>query len=145
MEPTSTPRHLEDCPAPEHARRVLIVDDEAPVRHFVDRVLRQAGYATIVAENGASALATFAEQGPFDILVTDLRMPKLAGDELARQLRLRQPDLKVLYLTGHSDELFESRGTLWADEAYLEKPQTMAGLREAVSLLLFGSTRAPGH
>lgn len=129
---------------PGTGRTVLIVDDEASVREFVDRALSLAGYHTTVAGDGPEALAIVAEHGSFDLLVTDLRMPQMMGDELARQLRLADPLLKVLYLTGYSDELFRDRPTLWSDEAFLDKPQGVDALLEAVSLLLFGNTRAAG-
>ena len=130
--------------SPAIGRTVLIVDDEASVREFVDRALSFAGYQTTVAADGPEALAIVAEHGTFDLLVTDLRMPQMMGDELARQLRLADPFLKVLYLTGYSDELFRERPTLWSDEAFLDKPQGVDALLEAVSLLLFGNTRAAG-
>ena len=62
----------------------------------------------------------------------------MAGDELASRLRQRDPDLKVLYLTGYADQLFKSKHTLWDGEAFLEKPCSIGGLLEAVSLLLRG-------
>jgi two-component system, cell cycle sensor histidine kinase and response regulator CckA len=130
--------------APDSRRTVLIVDDEPSVREFVERALSFAGYRTIVASDGPEALAVVAANGPFDLLVTDLRMPQMMGDELARQLRHADPALKVLYLTGYSDELFRERTTLWSDEAFLDKPQGVDALLEAVSLLLFGNTRPAG-
>ena len=69
-------------------------------------------------------------------------MPGMTGDELARRLRQSEPALKVLYLTGYSDHLFKEKTMLWADEAFLDKPCSVKGLREAVSLLLFGSFAA---
>ena len=57
-------------------------------------------------------------------------------------LRQIEPALKVLYLTGYSDRLFKEKTMLWAEEAFLDKPCTVKGLREAVSLLLFGSLAA---
>ena len=120
--------------------RVLIVDDEEPILRFVDRVLRKAGYETSPASGAADAL-TLAEKSSFDLLVTDLAMPDMNGDELARRLCLRLSDLKVLYLTGFSDRLFAERHTLRSNEAFVDKPVTPTGLLEAVSLLLFGHTR----
>jgi two-component system cell cycle sensor histidine kinase/response regulator CckA len=70
-------------------------------------------------------------------------MPQMQGDELARRLRQRQPALKVLYLTGYSDQLFKDKITLWEDEAFLDKPCSVKGLLEAVSLLLFGRFDVP--
>jgi len=121
--------------------RVLIVDDEEPIRRLAERVLRLAGYETAVASDGPEALKTAEDQGPFNLLLTDLVMPGMQGDELARQLRGRDPELKILYFTGYSDRLFNERAVLWEGEAFLEKSASMSGLLEAVSLMLFGHTR----
>jgi len=72
-------------------------------------------------------------------------MPQMLGDELARRLRQSEPGLKVLYLTGYSDRLFKEKVTLWADEAYLDKPCSVKGLQQAVSLLLFGQLEKPAE
>jgi two-component system cell cycle sensor histidine kinase/response regulator CckA len=122
---------------------VLVVDDEESIRKFVDRVLRDAGHQTALASDGPEAIEVAAKLASLDILVTDVMMPLMAGDELARRLRLLQPSLKVLYLTGYADNLFKEKVTLWEDEAYLDKPCTMAGLVQAVSLLLYGRLDAP--
>ena len=123
--------------------RVLVVDDEAGIRVFAARVLADAGYATAVAGDGAEALRMVDEQAPFDLFVVDINMPGMRGDELARQLRERDHNVKVLFFTGFSDRLFEQRHVLWEGEAFLEKPVTRNGLLEAVALLLFGHTRGP--
>ena len=117
--------------------RVLVVDDESAVRRYVVHVLKAAGYQTSAASNAAEALEAFAN-GTFEALVTDVMMPGMTGDELARQLRQSDRGLKVLYLTGYSDRLFREKTGLWADEAFLDKPFTSKGLREALSLLVFG-------
>jgi len=123
-------------PAPQGP--VLVVDDEEAVLRFVDRVLRDAGYKTAMANSGPDAIEMAKKVGPLGALVTDVMMPGMTGDELARVLRQTEPGLKVLYLTGYSDRLFKEKTMLWADEAFLDKPCTVKGLREAVSLLLFG-------
>jgi CheY-like chemotaxis protein len=110
---------------------------------FVDRVLRDAGYRTATALNGPAAVEAAKKLGPLGALVTDVMMPGMTGDELARVLRQSEPSLKVLYLTGYSDRLFKEKTTLWADEAFLDKPCTMKGLREAVSLLVSGGLTKP--
>lgn len=122
--------------------RVLIIDDEPPVRDYVSRVLQRA-YDVRVAADAQDALRLAEHEGPFDLLVVDVTMPDMPGDEVARRLRQSHPDLKILYLTGYADQLFESRGMLWADEAFLEKPATPQALLEAVSLLLVGSVPKP--
>ena len=123
--------------------RVLVVDDEESVRTFAERVLREAGYEVVVASDGPNALDILKQQGSFDLFVIDIVMPQLSGDELARQLRGADPDVKVLYFTGYSHRLFKEKSTLWENEAFIEKPVTMNGLLEAVSLLLFGHTHGP--
>jgi CheY-like chemotaxis protein len=123
---------------PHPLPRILIVDDEPVVVEFVERVLQSAGYRTMTATSGDDALKLCTEQGMPDLLVTDMKMPRMEGDELATKLRQRDPDLKVLYLTGFADLLFKNKELLWDGEAYLEKPCTIGGLLEAVSLLLSG-------
>ena len=129
--------------APRRPLRALVVDDEELVRKFVERVLREAGYDTATASDGPEALDVAAGAETFDILVTDVMMPQMTGDELARQIRASTPEIKVLYLTGFSDRLFKEKVTLWADEAFLDKPSSVKGLLEAVSLLLFGRLELP--
>src|SRR5205807_2010657 len=126
--------------------RVLVVDDEASIREFAERALRLAGYDVMVASDGPEALRLVdAQAGPFDLFVVDLMMPQMRGDELARHLRQRDLDAKVLYFTGYSDRLFEERRPLWESEAFLEKPASVKELLEAASLLLFGSIHDDGR
>jgi two-component system cell cycle sensor histidine kinase/response regulator CckA len=125
---------------------VLVIDDDESVRMFAERALRDGGYQVITASNGAAALEIVAEhRRPFDLFVIDLMMPAMTGDALAASLRRALPDIRVLYFTGFGDELFKEKGMLWAQEAYLEKPVSVQGLREAASLLLFGHTQGPSH
>jgi two-component system cell cycle sensor histidine kinase/response regulator CckA len=121
--------------------RVLVVDDEEPIRKFVQCVLTEAGHHAVLAVDGQDALVVAKAQGPFELLLTDVNMPNLMGDELARRLRQDDPALKVLYLTGFSDLLFKEKLTLWEDEAYLDKPCSVRGLLEAISLLAFGRVK----
>ena len=121
---------------------MLIVDDEAEMRQYVDRIMRDAGYETALAADGEQAIALSGREAAFDILITDEMMPRIPGHQLARYMRERYLDIKVLYLTGFRDALFKEKGSLWADEAFLDKPCTPDGLLTAVSLLLFGGVSA---
>ena len=129
---------------PEKRTRILVIDDEASIRAFAGRALGAAGYDVAVASDGADALRLLDKHPPFNLFLVDLVMPGMRGDELGRQLRQLDPDVKVLYFTGYSDRLFEDRKVLWANEAFLEKPVTLKALLEAVSLMLFGHTNGPG-
>ena len=124
---------------------VLVVDDEEPVRKFVSRVLRSAGYQVTVASDGPEALQVAESLDSLDIVVSDLMMPQMNGDDLARRLRQDRPEIKILYLTGFSDNLFKERAMLWEDEAYLDKPCSIKSLMQAVSLLVFGTAEAPAE
>jgi CheY-like chemotaxis protein len=125
----------------QRPHRILVVEDDDAIRDLVDRVLREAGYRTRVAPNGLEALGLLETDPACDLLLTDLLMPEMSGDELVRRARVLHPDLKVLYLTAYSDRLFAERSALWKDEAFIDKPITINGLRQAVSLALFGHTR----
>jgi two-component system cell cycle sensor histidine kinase/response regulator CckA len=123
---------------------VLVVDDEAPIRQIERRLLEQAGYQVIEASSAVDALALLHDGKSIDLLIADLDMPEVSGDEMVRRIRTERPDLKVLYVTGHIDRLMDAR-PLWDGEAFLDKPFSMNGLVEAVSLLLYGKLSAkPG-
>lgn len=120
---------------------ILAVDDEPGVLALVRRCLADDARVTLIeASSGKDVLEYVTKGTAFDLLIADLRMPEMEGDEVARRVRLAAPDVKVLYLTSHADRLFEAKPQLWADEAYLDKPFTKEGLREAIALLLFGRT-----
>jgi CheY-like chemotaxis protein len=119
-----------------HAPSVLVVDDEMPIRRVARHFLEEAGCRVIEADCGEEAILALAEGQPVDLLLADLHMPGLRGDEMVRRIRISRPDLKVLYLTGRIDTLMDTR-PLFESEAFLEKPFNGAGLREAVSLLLY--------
>ena len=121
---------------------ILAVDDEPGVLALVRRCLDDQRVTLTEVSSGKAALEHVSKGGPLDLLITDLRMPDMEGDELARQFRILEPCLRVLYLTSHVDKLFEAKPQLWADEVYLDKPFTREGLREAVALLLFGRRNA---
>jgi CheY-like chemotaxis protein len=117
---------------------VLVVDDEAPIRTIERRVLEHLGYRVLEATNGTDLVELLAGGAQLDLLIADLDMPIVRGDEMARRIRRSRPDLRVLYVTGHVDWLLEG-DPLGEGEAFLEKPFSAAGLRDAVSLLLNGT------
>ena len=123
---------------------VLVVDDEAPIRQIERRLLEARGYEVTEAAGGAEAVALLAKGTPLDLLIADLDMPELTGDEMVRQIRTTRPDLKVLYVTGHVDLVMDAR-PLWEGEAFLEKPFSPAALCEAVAMLLHGTLTPPGQ
>jgi len=115
---------------------VLIVDDEEPIRQLERRILESGGYRVIEASRALEAFALLQKDLQVALVIADLQMPDLGGEEMARRIRRDRPDIKVLYVTGHIDELMDERSTLWEGEAFLDKPFTAKALLEAVSLLL---------
>lgn len=119
--------------------RVLVVDDDDAVRIFVKRILDEDGYVVDASATGPDALTRIHDGQVYDLVVADVCMPEMSGPQLVARMRQRGSQAKVLYVTGFADQLFDERDEqLWADEAFLDKPCTVQGLREAVSLLLHG-------
>lgn len=84
------------------ARRVLLVEDQGPVRRMVARILRQGGYQVVSAQGPGEALLITEKGEPFDAVLTDVAMPLMSGPELAQRLHARFPDIPVLYMSGYS-------------------------------------------
>jgi CheY-like chemotaxis protein len=131
---------LKHLPAP----RVLVVDDETGVRMFVERVLRDAGYVVVTANGGPEALQAIQDSAEFDLIVSDVRMPAMSGPEFITRVRQDRPGISVLFLTGYNDQLFKERTALNENEAFLDKPASVKGLLEAVSLQVCGHLM-PAH
>src|SRR5262245_25617097 len=127
-------------PRPE-TTTVLIVDDEGGVRELVRRCLADPRFQLLEAGSGDEALTVASDPEKLDLLITDQMMPGMEGHELSRRLRFSNPNLKVLYLTGFADRLFDAKQQMWDLEAYLDKPFSPEGLRQAVALLMVGRLR----
>jgi CheY-like chemotaxis protein len=122
--------------------RVLVVDDDEPTCRLLAAILRRAGYEPTIAVSADEALRAVRDRGPFDLATVDVVMPQTSGDQLAAILRSHDPDLKVLFVTGYPEALFQAQPHLWKGEAFLEKPCSDRGIVEAVSLLLTGRIAA---
>jgi two-component system cell cycle sensor histidine kinase/response regulator CckA len=109
--------------APKGTETLLLVEDEDQVRQIVKAILEQQGYDVFAAANGEEALKLAELHGPrLDLLVTDLVMPQMSGRELAEQLSLTLPDLKVLYMSGYTDDAIVRHGLLDASLSFIQKP-----------------------
>ncbi len=121
-------------------KTVCVVDDDPMMLDVLARILQRENFELLMASGGPEIMEKLAEHsGGVDLLVTDYAMPEMQGRELAEHVRQRFPGVKVLYQTGFSDMLFEDRVELEEGAAFLEKPFTARGLREAARLVLFGS------
>jgi two-component system cell cycle sensor histidine kinase/response regulator CckA len=116
---------------------VLLVEDDASLRQFVSTVLGECGYKIIEAHDGIEAIA-IAEQfaGPIDLVLTDVVMPKMGGRELSATLAARREGIKVLYMSGYTDDAVVLHELLEARMPYLQKPFTAEVLARKVRDLL---------
>lgn len=87
-----------------YAMRVMVVDDEEGVRMTVAANLELAGFSVVTAASGDEAISATASQGPFDLVLTDLRMPRMSGAELIKRLRTVQPGVPMVLMTAHARE-----------------------------------------
>jgi signal transduction histidine kinase/CheY-like chemotaxis protein len=112
---------------------ILLVEDEEGVRELARDILRASGYTVLEARNGAEALLLCERhQGPLDMLLTDVVMPRMSGRELAERLAPLRPELSVLYMSGYTDDAVIRHGVLAAGTAFLQKPFTPAALVQRV-------------
>ena len=124
---------------------VLLVEDETLVRDLAADALRRHGYQVLTAPCGAEALQ-IAEQAvrPFDVLVTDVVMPQMGGQQLAEELLATRPDLKVLFISGYTDSSLLRESALRSSITLLQKPFTPAQLVQKVRELL-DTNRGPAQ
>jgi len=122
--------------APESLRgteTVLVAEDAAAVRAVIQQVLASHGYQVLEAADGRSALELGARhEGPVHLLVTDVVMPEMSGRQLADRLQERRPTLKVLFVSGYTDDAIVRHGILEPGIAFLQKPFTPEALARKV-------------
>ncbi|MGC4063941.1 MAG: ATP-binding protein [Polyangiaceae bacterium] len=118
---------------------ILVVEDEEAVRKLAERILRKAGYCVAVAGSGAEALRLWEAIGEkVELLLTDVVMPQMSGRELAERLCADKPALKVLYMSGYTDDAIVHHGVLDADARLIGKPFAAADLTRRIRDILDG-------
>ena len=123
---------MSDFPVPAGAARVLIVDDEPDAVATLRKFLSSRGFATDTASNGSEAYETVLSN-PFDVVMTDLRMPGMDGADFLARMRVERPNTPVIVMTGHTT--LDGAERLWANAgvaAVLHKP---LNLREVSAIL----------
>jgi PAS domain S-box-containing protein len=121
---------------------VLLVEDEEGVRKLVRSILQRNGYRVLEAKDGAEALRIAEQQPAIDLLLTDVVMPHLSGSAMAAQLLASRPGLKLLYMSGYTDNAVALHGVLRSEAAFVQKPITPAALLSKVREVL-DSSAAP--
>jgi DNA-binding NtrC family response regulator len=114
---------------PRGSETILLVEDEKGVRELTREYLQMNGYAVIEAENGHTALELAGmHSGQIHLLMTDVVMPGISGRELAERIGRIRPGIKVLYMSGYTDQAVVHHGILEDDAILLQKPFTVTTL-----------------
>ena len=116
---------------------VLVVEDDDMVRRLTKQILSSAGYKVFDARYGEEALHISREyKGNIDLIVTDVVMPQMSGKELVRRLKAFRPEMKVLYMSGYTDNAIVNHGILEPDVAFVQKPFSLTGILKKVREVL---------
>lgn len=119
------------------SEKILVIEDEGAVRQLVESLLTNAGYTVVSLEEAVHALRlSKSEIAEIDLLVTDMVMPGMSGPDIASQLALVRPELKVLYVSGYTDHPLISQGELPDRTTWLQKPFTRDELLSKVRTAL---------
>ncbi len=128
--------------APRGHETVLLVEDDSDVRTFVQDVLRSQGYSVLAAVDGPHALKLVEQHdGPIDLLVTDVVMPRMMGSEVAARVTALRPGIRVLYISGYPGDTIVRQGATSTEESFVQKPFSVVDLARRVRSLL--DARAP--
>jgi len=112
---------------------VLLCEDEDRIRKLVLAMLSKQGYKVLEAETPEVAIRLVREHhGPIDLLLTDIVMPQISGNDLAKTVQEMRPEVKVLYMSGYTDNRVNTSWVLDPDVPFLHKPFTAAGLMQKV-------------
>ena len=138
MEPADAlVRPAEGGSAPRATETILLVEDDPQVRSLTRTMLARLGYRVLEAESADEALSiTSKYEGPLDLVLTDLVMPRMSGTDLARQMQTARPAIRVLYMSGYTDFGVINQAVLTADTPFIQKPFTAAMLSRKVREVL---------
>jgi CheY-like chemotaxis protein len=124
---------------PTGSGTVLVVEDDDQVRRMTRAALESLGYAVLEARSGEEAVGLCGtHEGPLDLVITDVVMPGMSGREVAEAVGRVRPGVKVLYVSGYTDDAIVRHGVLQAEAAFLQKPFTPASLARKVRAVLDG-------
>ena len=124
-------------PAPTGAERILFVDDELELVELGRDILEHLGYKVVTKDNGVDALKEFRKKpNDFDVVITDMTMPKMTGERLARELISIRPDISIILCTGFSEQINEQKAKAIGISEFLMKPLTLNRLAKTLRVVM---------
>ncbi|MDP2157395.1 MAG: PAS domain S-box protein [Nitrospirota bacterium] len=139
--PVSEEKHVEQ---PERAsvsmtrsnETILVVDDDSSIRRLIQDILQPLGYRILTACDGDEALETIKKNSSVDVLLTDVIMPNMNGRQLADIFLMNYPDVKVIFMSGYTDETIAQQGVLSEGDVLIEKPLSPSKLTSRLREIL---------
>lgn len=123
----------------KETRSIMLVEDEEDLRKVLNIMLKKLGYKVIIAESPQDALRIIEEENlKPDCILTDLIMPQMNGKELAERIKLKLPDVKVLYMSGYTDNVIVHHGILDKNVNFIQKPFLINELSQKLKQIFIG-------
>ena len=120
--------------------RLLVVEDDAAVRSVIIAMLEGSGYTILEARNGNEALEIYKKHdGEIHLLLSDVVMPGMSGRELAEKISEQHPRMRILFMSGYTDNAIQHHGVLDSDTAFIEKPFSPVQLTGKIREVLDGA------
>jgi PAS domain S-box-containing protein len=122
---------------PHGTETILLVEDEAPVRELISRILEGCGYTVLQAGDGVEGVEVCGHYpGEIDLIVTDVVMPRLGGGAFTEKIAEKRPGIPVLYMSGYTDDAIVRHGILKRNNEFIQKPFTPGSLAQRVRMIL---------
>jgi CheY-like chemotaxis protein len=120
------------------AERILLVDDDPSIVRLITQMLKRSGYEVIAKTSSSSALKALKETPePFDLVISDMTMPEMSGEQLAQEIKQIRPGIPVVLCTGHSNRMDENRAKELGIEAFIKKPFSRKDITKTISKVLY--------
>ncbi len=117
---------------------ILVAEDDQPIRDLLRNFLIKIGYDPITAVDGESAVKAGESIGKIDLLIADINMPGMDGPQLAEELGMLHPKMKIMFMSGFPETEFQDLKSRWPKASFIQKPIALSVLSEKLDLIFKG-------